>query len=323
MLLTRRVDERAINLQRQGRMGTYGPTRGQEAAHIGPAFALDKEDWCVQAFREAGVCLLRGWPVEYIYLFWGGYEESNHVPQGINDTPIAVPVASQLLHAVGVAWGMKLKGKPNCVMTFVGDGGTSEGDFHEAMNFAGVYNLPVVFVVQNNQWAISHPRSRQTRSSTIAQKALAYGFDGIQVDGNDMLATYAAGSEAVKKAKSGDGPTLIEAVTYRLSVHTTADDPTKYRTADDVAGWEKKDPLIRFSLYLQSKGLLNDKLIEELEADVIEQVKRGVESYEKLGANPDPMDAFRFVYEELPEELVRQQAEFAEALSRETKRAGH
>jgi pyruvate dehydrogenase E1 component alpha subunit len=321
MLLTRRLDERAINLQRQGRIGTYGPTRGQEAAQIGPAFAVGPDDWCVQAFREGGVALLRGWPIEQILLFWGGYEEANVVPEGINDTPITVPVASQLLHAVGIAWAMKIKGRPHVVLTFVGDGGTSEGDFHEALNFAGVFELPVVFVIQNNQWAISYPRGRQTRSETLAQKALAYGFDGIQVDGNDILATYVAGREAAQKARSGGGPTLIEAVTYRLGVHTTADDPTKYRSAEEVAPWEKRDPLIRFTTYLTDKGVLDDETIAQLEADVLAEVKRGVEAYEARG-EADPLDTFGFIYDQLPAELVDQRAEFAAALERERGRPG-
>ncbi|MCP4247341.1 MAG: pyruvate dehydrogenase (acetyl-transferring) E1 component subunit alpha [bacterium] len=318
MVLTRRVDERAINLQRQGRMGTYGPTRGQEAAQIGPAFALQREDWVVQAFREAGVSLLRGWPIERIFQFWGGYEEANVVPEGINDTPICVPVSSQLTHAVGVAWAMKLKGDPHAVLTFVGDGGTSEGDFHEAMNFAGAYGLPVVFVIQNNQWAISHPRARQTLSKTLAQKALGYGFDGFQVDGNDVLATYAIGREALDKARSGGGPTLIEAVTYRLGVHTTADDPTKYRSAEEVAAWEKKDPILRFTTYLEDKGVLTDELIAETDADVVERIKGAVRRYED-GKEVDPMVVFDYVYDQRPAELETQRAEFHAALQREGK----
>jgi len=316
MVLTRRVDERAIALQRQGRMGTYGPTRGQEAAHIGPAFVLGPDDWAVQSFRETGMNLLRGWPIENIFLFWGGYEEGNVPPEGINDTPIAVPVASQLLHGAGVAWGMKIRKQPHVVLTFTGDGGTSEGDFHEALNFAGVYDLPVVFVIQNNQWAISHPRTRQTRSETLAQKALAYGFDGVQVDGNDILATYAAAREAVERARSGGGPTLIEAVTYRLGVHTTADDPTKYRASEEVEQWEKRDPLLRFTKYLRGKGVLDDGLSAEIEQDIGEQVRRGVEAYE-ASQDVDPLDAFAFVYERLPAELAAQREEYAATLARE------
>ncbi len=316
MLLTRRVDERAVNLQRQGRMGTYGPTRGQEAAHIGPAFALEPGDFAVQAFRETGMNLLRGWPIENIFLFWGGFEEANRIPEGVNDTPIAVPVASQILHGVGVAWAMKIRNDPHVSLTFIGDGGTSEGDFHEGLNFAGVYQLPVVFIIQNNQWAISHPRQMQTRSETLAQKAIAYGFDGLQVDGNDMLATYVAAREAVDKARSGGGPTLIEAVTYRLGVHTTADDPSKYRNAEEVEQWEKRDPLIRFTKYLKEKGILDDRTVEEFEADVAEKVKRGVEAYEAY-QDVDPLDAFDYVYDSRPAELASQREEFAAALTRE------
>jgi len=316
MLLTRRADQRAINLQRQGRMGTYGPTLGQEAAQVGPAFAVQREDWVVQAFREAGVALHRGWPIAKIYQFWGGIEAANEVPEGVNDTPVAVPVASQLPHAVGVAWGMKLKHDPHVVLTFVGDGGTSEGDFHEALNFAGVFDLPLIFVIQNNQWAISHPRRNQTRSETLAQKALAYGFDGLQVDGNDILATYVATREAADKARSGGGPTLIEAVTYRMGVHTTADDPTKYRSAEEVEKWEKKDPLARFSRYLRDQGVLNDEMGSEIEADVLEQVKRNVEAYE-AAQDVDPADIFDFVYQQRPAELETQRREFTAALERE------
>ncbi len=318
MVLTRRVDERAINLQRQGRMGTYGPTRGQEAAHVGPAMAIRPDDWVVQSFREAGACLHRGWPIENILWFWGGYEEGNVAPSGMHDPPLCVPVATQLLHAVGVAWGMRIKGDARAVLTYTGDGGTSEGDFHEALNFAGVFGLPVIFVIQNNHWAISHPRRNQTRSETLAQKALAYGFDGLQVDGNDILATYAATAEAAAKARSGGGPTLIEAVTYRMGVHTTADDPTKYRDADEVAAWECKDPLARFSKYLEGKGLLDDRRREEIEAEVQERIRQAVARYESIGP-VDPLDALDYVYAELPAELVEQRAEFAAALKREAK----
>ncbi|MFQ5491444.1 MAG: pyruvate dehydrogenase (acetyl-transferring) E1 component subunit alpha [Phycisphaerae bacterium] len=317
MLLTRRVDERAVNLQRQGRMGTYGPTRGQEAAHIGPAFALRKEDWMVQAFRETGACLYRGWPIESIYWFWGGYEEGNLVPEGVNDTPICVPVSSQLLHAAGIGWAMKLKGDARVALAFVGDGGTSEGDFHEALNFAAVFELPVVFVIQNNHWAISIPREKQTHSKTLAQKALAYGIDGLQVDGNDVLATYAAGKEAVDKARAGGGPTLIEAVTYRLGVHTTADDPTKYRNQEDVEKWEKTDPLPRFTKYLKAKGVLDEATESEIETDVEAEVRRGVAAYEAIG-EVSPLDGFDNVYAEMPAELVTQRAELAQMMSQES-----
>jgi len=280
------------------------------------AMAITPDDWMVQAYREPGVQLLRGWPIDKLLQFWGGYEEGCQVPDGVNDTPIAVPIASQCLHAVGIAWAMKLKGQKNCVLCYSGDGGTSEGDFHEACNFACVYQAPVIFLVQNNQWAISVPRDVQTRSETLAQKAIAYGFDGVQVDGNDALAVYVATKEAVDKAKSGGGPTLIEAVTYRLGAHTTADDPTKYRKEDDVKKWEKRDPLIRMEKYMREKNLLDDKGLAEMEADIVEQIKAGIDRYE-AHRDADPLDAIRFVYHELPAELVEQREEFARCLEQE------
>jgi pyruvate dehydrogenase E1 component alpha subunit len=257
-----------------------------------------------------GMSLVRGWGMHMPMFFWGGYEEGNVVPEGVNDLPICVPVASQLLHAVGVAWAMKIQKKNTVCLTYTGDGGTSEGDFHEAMNFAGVYNLPLVTVVQNNQFAISLPRRNQTRSRTLAQKAIAYGFNGIQVDGNDVLAVYVAAREAVARARAGEGPTLLECVTYRLSVHTTADDPTKYRSEEEVKEWEKRDPLIRFTKYLKDRGILNEAVIKGIEEDIREEIRAAVERYEKYDGS-SLLDPFRHVMAELPPELVAQREEFA------------
>lgn len=323
MLTARRLDERCINMQRQGRIGTYGPCRGQEAAHCAASIVMKPDDWIIHAFREPGSFYMRGWPLETVLKFWGGYEEGCQPPEGVNDTPIAVPIASQVPHAMGVAWGMKTKGKKTAVLCYCGDGGTSEGDFHEAMNFAGVYDLPVVFFIQNNQWAISIPRDAQTRSETIAQKAVAYGFDGIQVDGNDALAVYAATKEAVDKAKAGGGPTLIEAVTYRLSVHTTADDPTKYRSDDEVKKWEKLDPIPRFQKHLLDRNVLDKKMIDEIEKDVLDEVAAAVKRYEDT-RDVDPLDVFDHVFVKMPKELEEQRAEFAACLEREgAARKGH
>jgi pyruvate dehydrogenase E1 component alpha subunit len=310
MLTTRRLDERLINLQRQGRIGTYGPSRGQEASQVGTGMAIGPDDWTAQGFREMGMTLVRGWPLHAPMFFWGGYEEGNISPEGVNDLPIAVPVASQLLHGVGIAWGMKLKKTNSVCLTYTGDGGTSEGDFHEAMNFGGVFDLPVVFIVQNNHFAISLPRQKQTRATTLAQKAIAYGFDAIQVDGNDILAVYAATKQAVDKARAGDGPTLIECVTYRLSVHTTADDPTKYRSADEVKEWEKRDPLIRMRTFLGNRGLLDDAGAQEIEDDIQRQIKAAVERYESF-EGVDLLDPFDHLFAEMPADLADQRAEFA------------
>lgn len=318
MLATRRLDERMINMQRQGRIGTYGPSRGQEASQVGTAMALRPDDWTAQAFREMGMTLTRGWKMDLTLFFWGGYEEGNAVAKGHNDLPIAVPVASQTLHGVGIAWGMKIKKKESVCITYLGDGGTSEGDFHEAMNFAGVYDLPLISIVQNNQFAISHPRRKQTKSRTLAQKALAYGFEGVQVDGNDVLAVYSATCDAVAKARKGGGPTLIECVTYRLSMHTTADDPTRYREDKEVKEWEKRDPLIRFAKYLRNKGVLDDESIEGIENDVKDEIAAAVKRYEEY-EGLDPLDSFKYILAELPPDIQAQQDEFVAALQNEGK----
>ena len=224
--------------------------------------------------------------------------------------PITIPVATQLPHAVGLAYAAQYKDDDAVVMAYFGDGATSEGDFHEAANFAGVWHVPVVFVCQNNQWAISVPLKKQTHSRTIAQKALAYGFPGIQVDGNDLFAVYAATREAVARARAGEGPTLIECVTYRLGVHTTADDPTKYRSDDEVKAWEKKDPLTRLVPYLERKGLLTPGLDAEVDAEIAAAVERF-----EAAPPADPLGVFDHVYAERPPHLERQRAEMIERLA--------
>ena len=322
MVMARTLDERCINLQRQGRMGTYGPCRGQEATHCAASVVMRKEDWIVHSFREPGSFYHRGWPLECVLRFWGGYEEGAVPPDGVNDLPIAIPIATQVSHAMGIAWAMRIRGSEQVVLCYCGDGGTSEGDFHEAMNFAGVYHLPVVFLIQNNHWAISIPREKQTASETIAQKALAYGFDGLQLDGNDPLAVYAGTKEAVEKARSGGGPTLIEAVTYRLSVHTTADDPTKYRSREEVEKWEKLDPIPRYQKYLLGKGVLSPKMVDEIQAGAQAEVEAAVERYEGQ-RDVDPLDCFDYMYADLSPELLEQRAEFEAALAREGHGRGH
>lgn len=308
MLLARRFDERMLRLQRQGRVGTYGPTLGQEAASLGPAHVLEKDDWFIPSFRELAGMLYRGWPMERLLFWWGGNEAGASVPEGMRDLPFCVPVSSQCQYAAGIAWGCKLRKEKSVALAFVGDGGTSEGDFHEAMNCAGVFGLPLVMVVQNNQWAISLPRAKQTASPTIAQKAIAYGFNGIQADGNDILAMIVATREAVERARSGGGPTLIEAVTYRLGVHTTADDPKKYRREEEVEQWKPRDPLTRFWAYLCKRGIVDDKAGEMLENEVTEHISAAVEKAESYV--PDPEEPFRHCFSELPNHLREQLREF-------------
>src|SRR5262245_63020840 len=309
MLLGRRLDERMLRLQRQGRIGTFAPIKGQEASQIGAVSTLTRRDWMVPSFRETAAMLWRGWPIEKLLLFFAGYLEGGQPAPDQHDLPIAIPVATQVPHAVGLAYAAQYRGDEIVVMAFCGDGATSEGDFHEACNFAGVWHLPLVFVVQNNQWAIPVPLNKQTHSRTLAQKALAYGFPGIQVDGNDVLAVHAASREAVERARAGEGPTLVECVTYRLGVHTTADDPTKYRSEEEVKAWEKKDPLTRFVAYLEKKNLLEPAIDAEVDA----AIARGVAAFEAV-APADPLGMFDHAYAELPPGVAAERAEMAERL---------
>ena len=315
MLLGRRFDERMLSLQRQGRIGTFAPTSGQEASQVGSAAVLRPTDWMVPSFREAAAQIWRGAPMENIILYFGGYNEGGRIEDNSKDLPISVPVASQILHAVGLGWAVNYRKTDEVVMTFFGDGATSEGDFHEGLNFAGVYQTPVIFLCQNNHWAISVPRSKQTRSETLAQKALGYGIPGIQVDGNDILAVYAAAKEAADRARSGGGPTMIECVTYRITMHTTADDPKRYRTDEEVEGWKKKDPLVRFEKYLTDKGVAAKDTFQALETEVKEDIQTAVDRAEELMKKlDDPLHMFEHAYAELPPSLKEQRAELAEEL---------
>jgi len=309
MLLGRRLDERMVRLQRQGRIGTFAPIKGQEAAQVGSVATLRPTDWMVPSFRETAAMLWRGWPIERLLAFFAGRLEGAQPAPGQRDLPVTIPVATQLPHAVGLAYAARYRGDDAVVMVYFGDGATSEGDFHEALNFAGVWHVPVIFVCQNNQWAISVPLKKQTHSRTLAQKALAYGIPGLQVDGNDVLAVYLASREAVDRARAGGGPTLIECITYRLGVHTTADDPTRYRSEEEVRAWERKDPLTRFTAYLEKKNLLPG----DLEAEVDEEIARAVACFEALPP-ADPLTIFDHVYAAPPPHLMAQREEMARRL---------
>jgi pyruvate dehydrogenase E1 component alpha subunit len=322
MLLARRFDERMLTLQRQGKIGTFAPIKGQEASQLGAVALLEPSDWLVPSFREMPSELWRGKKMENVLLVYGGYNEGGHIPADLNDLPVSIPVGTHPLHAAGIAYAMKYRGKKEVAMTFFGDGATSEGDFFEAMNFASVYQVPLVFVCQNNQWAISVPRSKQTRSNTLAQKALAFDMPCIQVDGNDILAVYAAAKEAVERARSGGGPTLMECITYRMSVHTTADDPKRYRTDEEVAEWEKRDPIVRFQNYLKGKGLLSDEEIQAVEEEVKNEVKAAEGRWEEITRKtPDPLDMFEHLYAETPPHLLEQRAELERELAEKRKEA--
>jgi pyruvate dehydrogenase E1 component alpha subunit len=304
-LLSRRFDERMLRLQRQGRIGTFGPTRGHEAAVLGSVYALRPTDWVVPYYREWPAYMWRGWPLDNLVLYYAGFAEGMRVPDGNRDLPLCIPIASQLPHAVGVAYAARYKGEGSVTLAYLGDGATSHGDCQEAMNFAGVFQVPLIFLILNNQWAISVPRSRQTRAKTLAQKATAYGFPGIQVDGNDVLAVCVATQEAVERARQGGGPTLIETVTYRLSMHTTADDPTKYRSEEEVKTWEAKEPLIRFRRYVEAKGVVDERTHAELEAEVDAEIRGAIERAEAR-MKPNLLEVFEHVYAERPPELEAQ-----------------
>lgn len=310
MILERTFDETALNMQREGRIGTYAQSLGEEACHVGPAFAMKKEDWLVPSYREHGAYLARGVPMKNLFIHWGGSEDGNKIPEGQHNLTMCIPIATQLPHAAGIAWAAKLRKEKNAVLTFFGDGGTSEGDFHEGMNFAGVFELPVVFFCRNNEYAISVPRTCydtagcQTRAQTLAQKAISYGFEGVVVDGNDVLACYAATKQALEKAYAGGGPTMIEALTYRMGAHTTADDPTRYRNQKETEHWKKKDPVDRFRKYLKHKKIWTAAWEKQLTADCQKEVDAAIKEYEKH--QPQPEDMFTNVFAVLPPHLKEQ-----------------
>jgi pyruvate dehydrogenase E1 component alpha subunit len=308
MVLTRAADRKALNLQRQGRLGTFASSLGHEACQVGAAFGLRPEDWVFPYFRDLGLYLTIGFPLASYYHYWMGNEAGLVSPSGLNLYPLSITVAAQIPQAAGAGMAAVYLKKPLAVLATCGDGATSEGDFHEGLNFAGVFRTPNVFVCYNNQWAISTPRRRQTASPTIAQKALSYGMPGLQVDGNDVLAVLAAVGEGLRRARSGQGPCLIEALTYRMGHHTTADDATRYREAAEVEEWAARDPLDRFRAYLRDKSLwdeayestVTEKTAAEVEAAVSEAEARPPASAEEV---------FGHTYKDLPPRLAAQLAE--------------
>jgi len=316
MVYTRILDERSIALNRQGRLGFYAPTAGQEASQLGTQFALEKEDFILPAYRDIPQLIWQGLPLYQAFLFSRGHFHGNQMPEGMNALFPQIIIGAQYIQAVGVAMGMKLRGEKNVAITYTGDGGTSQGDFYEGLNFAGVYNVPAIFVVQNNGFAISVPVEQQTKAKTLAQKAVAAGIEGYQVDGMDVLAVYAATKYARDKAINNGGPTLIEALTYRYGPHTMAgDDPTRYRTEDLDNEWAKKDPLVRFRKYLVSKGLWTEEeeeaVIEQAREEIAEAVKQADE-YPKQKVT----DFIEFMFEELPYNLKEQYEEYAKKESK-------
>ena len=308
MVLARAADEWALSLNRQGRMPTYALNEGQEANSIGSLMALRPDDWFVPAFRELGGMLLRGLSLAQYYLYWYGNEEgSNLPPETFHMMPVAVPVGSHMVHAVGIAWAERYRGTDRVAATFMGEGATSEGDFHEACNLAGVWKAGVIFYVQNNHWAISLPWERQSASPTVAEKAFAYGFEGVRVDGNDLFAVYAAMKMAVDHARGGNGPTLIEGFTYRLGAHTTSDDPTRYRKDEEVKRWRQRDPVTRLERFLLDREILTLEGMRSLREESISLAHKSFEEAEQV-TDPSLEDAFRYLYRDVPPILQEQMA---------------
>jgi pyruvate dehydrogenase E1 component alpha subunit len=308
MLYARVADQMAVSYQRQGRMYTYPPIIGQEAIQVAAGQLIREDDWLAPAFRELAIMMAKGVTLKEIFLYYMGNEHGSKFSKANHVLPICVPIGSQLLHATGIGYSIKYQKKDEVAFTFVGDGGTSEGDFSEALNFAGVWEVPVIFTIQNNQYAISVPVKSQTKSVNLAVKALGFGIPGIKVDGNDFFAMYVAYKEAFDHARAGKGAVLIEALTYRKGAHTTSDDPSKYRSKEEEQEWDKTDPLVRLKKYLDRKGIWHEdeeKLIEEYKQEIDLQFTEA-ENYA-----PYPLDdVFRYMYVDMPEGLKKQKADY-------------
>ena len=312
MVLARALDRRMLALQRQGRLGTYAMLEGQEAVQIGSALALEPHDFVFPSYREHGVQITRGLPIEVLLAYWKGLPNSAWDIEKYRTGIVTVPIASQLPHAVGYSYMTKLRGEDTVTVTYFGDGATSEVDFHSGMNFAGVWKTPTVFICANNLYAISVPYEKQTASATIAQKAIGYGFDGVRVDGMDPVAVYVATREAVRRARDGGGPTLIEAMTYRYGPHATADDPTLYREDEEVEEWKKKDPIERLRRFLENRGEWDERAGEKVEMEITDAVDAAVTALE---AEPMPGrdDAVRHGFARIPEHVICQLHEMQRA----------
>ncbi|SFF10075.1 pyruvate dehydrogenase E1 component alpha subunit [Paenibacillus catalpae] len=309
MVFTRTWDERAVNLGRQGRLGFYAPVSGQEASMIGSEYAINKDDFICPGYRDIPQLVWHGLPMYQAFLYSRGHQHGGQIPADVHVLMPQIIIGAQVLHAAGVAMAFKKRGEKRVAITFTGDGGSSEGDFYESMNFAGVFKLPVIYVVQNNRYAITTPYEKQTAAMSVAHKAVAAGIKGVQIDGMDVLAVIKAVSEAAERGRNGEGATLIEMLTYRFRPHSLSDDATKYRTKDEEAEWGLKDPLIRFGKFLEKKGLWTEedtnRVKEEAKAAVNENIKKA-EATEKMtvGGLIDSM------FETTPQHLEEQKADF-------------
>lgn len=316
MVYTRMLDQRSIALNRQGRLGFYAPTAGQEASQLGSHFALEEDDYLLPAYRDVPQLIWHGLPLYQAFLFSRGHFHGNQFPEGVNGLSPQIIIGAQITQAAGVGLGLKKRGKKAVAVTYTGDGGTSQGDFYEGLNFAGAYGAQTIFFVQNNQFAISVPVEKQTNAKTLAQKGVAAGIEGYLVDGMDVFAVYAATKKARERAVNGEGPSLIETMTYRYGPHTMAgDDPTRYRTEDMTNEWEKKDPLVRFRKYLEGKDLWSEdeenKVIEDAKEDIKKAIKEA-DDYPKQKVT----DLIDIMHDELPNNLQEQMEEYKEKESK-------
>jgi pyruvate dehydrogenase E1 component alpha subunit len=323
MIICRHFDDTAFMLQRSGRLGTFPQNRGNEATSLGAARAMKKgHDFLVPYYRENAAAFWHGLPMHYIYLHWMGDERGNQIPKGVAMTPLSIAIGTQTLHAAGIAWAFKLRKEKKAVVCFMGDGATSTGDWHEGMNFASVFKLPVVYTCINNQWAISVPTRLQTGAETFAQKGLAYGTPSIRVDGNDLFAVYKAHKDAIERAHRGEGPSFIEAVTYRLADHTTADDARRYRPGEEFEDAQKRDPLLRTRKYLEKKGVWNDDLQAKTEERAKLIIREVVDAAMKI-EKPTVDDIFDYTFAELNEEILKQKRTHrTESLGQEPEQVG-
>jgi pyruvate dehydrogenase E1 component alpha subunit len=313
MVLARTFDQRMMTMQRQGRMGTFAPNLGQEACIIGQVTPLTKDDWFAPSYRSFGAQIMRGWSMEHLMRLWAGFHDGFPPPEDVNDLPFSIVIGSHVLPAVGIGMGMNYKKKKDCVVVNYGDGASSQGAVSEALNFATVYKAPVVFICENNGWAISTPTHKQTANHILASHGAAHGMPSIRVDGNDILAMMCATNEATERARNGEGPTFIEAITFRMSLHTTADDPTVYRNEDEVEVWESRCPILRFATYLTKKGILDSRAIEETLASCEEEVIKARDAFYAMPP-ADATEIFDHLYETFPKELQAQREEYLRRL---------
>ncbi len=315
MVLTRQLDARMLAMQRQGQMGTFAPNLGQEALQIGQVYGLTKDDWYSPSYRSFGAQVWRGWPMEQLLLLWAGFHAGFPPPAGVNDLPFSIVIGSHVATATGVAMGMKYRKDPHCVVVNFGDGASSQGIVAESFNFAGTFKAPCVFVLENNGWAISTPVHKQTGVETLALHGVGYGLPSVRVDGNDVLGMIAASKQACQRARSGGGPSLIEAVTYRMSLHTTADNPKVYRDDAEVEAWEGRCPILRFERYLQKRGLLDEADAQRVASECEAEVLAAREAF-RAQAVAKPREIFDHLYAELPAESAAQQAAYLAKLDR-------